>query len=121
MSLTDSHHHINYLELPAADLSAVKTFFGQVFGWQFTDYGPDYTAFAGAGLTGGFFRAPLASRSEQGAALPVLYSLELEHTQQAVEAAGGTLHKAIFSFPGGRRFHFLDPCGNEWAVWSERA
>ena len=116
-----SHHHIHYLELPARDLAAVKTFFEQVFGWHFTDYGPDYTAFSQAGLAGGFFRAPLSSRSEQGAALPVLYSRELEQTQAAVEAAGGTLHKAIFDFPGGRRFHFLDPVGNEWAVWSDPA
>ncbi|MBY5921037.1 VOC family protein [Ferrimonas balearica] len=115
-----SHHHINYLELPASDLDPVKAFFSSVFGWQFTDYGPDYVAFENAGLAGGFFRAPLASRSEQGAALPVLYSQELEATQQAVEAAGGKLHKPIFAFPGGRRFHFLDPAGNEWAVWSDR-
>ncbi|MBY5990993.1 VOC family protein [Ferrimonas balearica] len=115
-----NHHHINYLELPAQDIDAVKTFFSAVFDWQFTDYGPDYVAFSHSGLAGGFFRAPLASRSEQGAALPVLYSRDLEATEGAVKEAGGTLHKAIFAFPGGRRFHFLDPAGNEWAVWSDK-
>lgn len=115
------HHQINYLELPARDLESNKAFFHKVFGWAFIDYGPDYCAIAGAGLDGGFFRANMASQTRQGAALPVLYSNDLELSQAAVQSAGGQIVKAIFDFPGGRRFHFTDPCGNEWAVWSDAA
>ena len=112
------HHQINYVELPCRDLAANKAFFSGVFGWQFIDYGPDYCAFAEAGLDGGFYRAEHASDASQGAALVVLYSHDLEASLQAVQEHGGQVKKAIFSFPGGRRFHFTDPCGNEWAVWS---
>ncbi len=113
------HEKLNYLELPARDLVATKTFFTNVFGWVFTDYGPEYTAFDDQGLEGGFYRADLVSRSDQGAALPVFYSADLEQTLAKVEAAGGTVIKPIFDFPGGRRFHFTEPSGNEFAVWSE--
>lgn len=114
-----THHHINYVELPACDLAANKAFFSQCFGWQFEDYGNEYTAFSNAGLQGGFFHANFTSRPQTGAALIVLYSDQLEQTLACVEQAGGIIEQPIFEFPGGRRFHFLDPCGNEWAVWSE--
>ena len=116
----NTHHCLNYLELPASDLAATRLFFETVFGWQFQDYGPDYQAFKDGALEGGFFKAPagLCSRSAQGAALPVFYSDDLEATLHAVEQAGGQIEKAIFAFPGGRRFHFLEPSGNEFAVWS---
>ncbi|GLP97171.1 VOC family protein [Paraferrimonas sedimenticola] len=112
---------LNYVELPATDIEAVKTFFSTVFGWQFEDFGPDYTAFsaASAGLDGGFYRAPLASTTATGAALIVFYSDELQVTLAQVQAAGGEVLKPIFDFPGGRRFHFADPAGNEWAVWGD--
>ncbi|MBM6550420.1 VOC family protein [Marinomonas ostreistagni] len=110
---------INYVELPARDLALNKRFFAQVFGWQFEDFGQEYTAFSNAGVKGGFFRADFTSRPQTGAALIVLYANELEQTLADVEQAGGTIEQPIFEFPGGRRFHFLDPCGNEWAVWSE--
>ena len=112
------HHKINYIELAANDLTAQKQFFSQVFGWQFVDYGPDYCAIEGAGLDGGFYRADLSSSAESGGALVVLYSDQLEATQGAIVSAGGAISKPTFSFPGGKRFHFLDPAGNEWAVWS---
>lgn len=112
-------NQINYVELPSKDLEANKTFFNQCFGWTFEDYGPDYTAFSNSGLDGGFFRADFASRPQTGAALVVLYSDDLEATLEKVEQCGGTIEQSIFEFPGGRRFHFLDPCGNEWAVWSK--
>ena len=115
-----NHHKINYVEFSAADLTATKQFFQQVFGWQFQDYGPAYTAFNHAGLEGGFFQSEVCSRTAQGSALIVLYSEELAQTEQAVIAAGGTIIRPIFDFPGGRRFHFLEPSGNELAVWSER-
>ena len=113
------HEKINYLEFPARDLEAVKTFFTRAFGWSFTDYGPEYTSFAGEGLDGGFYRADLSASTAQGSVLVVFYSKELEQTQQKIESSGGSIVKPIFSFPGGRRFHFADPNGNEYAVWSE--
>ena len=113
------HEKINYVELPAKDLAATKAFFQSVFGWSFVDYGPEYTAFSDQGLDGGFFQSDLASSSEKGAALIIFYSNQLEATLAKVEKAGGSIVKPIFSFPGGRRFHFTEPSGNEFAVWSE--
>ena len=113
------HEKINYLEFHARDLEATKTFFIDAFAWKFTDYGPDYTSFSGQGVDGGFFKSELFSSSEQGSALTVFYSEQLEQTQAKVAAAGGKIIKAIFPFPGGRRFHFSEPSGNEFAVWSD--
>ena len=110
---------INYVEFPARDLEATKGFFEAAFGWSFVDYGPDYTAFSNEGIDGGFFRSEMASVTEKGSALIVFYTENLEATQEAVVAAGGTIVKPIFAFPGGRRFQFLEPSGNELAVWSE--
>ena len=115
----NQHHSINYVEFPASDIPASKAFFGQVFGWQFEDYGPNYCAFSNAGLDGGFFASNQHSRTANGATLVVFYSNNLEATQAAIEQAGGTVCKPIFAFPGGRRFHFLEPGGNELAVWSD--
>ena len=121
MSVKNTIGKINYIEMPANDLVVIKSFFTTVFGFIFTDYGPDYTAFSAesAGLDGGFFQAPLKSNTENGSALVVLYSDNLTQTLAAVEDAKGVINKPIFEFPGGCRFHFLDPCGNEWAVWSD--
>ena len=113
------HEKINYVELPAKDLAATKAFFQSVFGWSFLDYGPEYTAFENQGLDGGFFKSDLASSTEKGAALIVFYSNQLEATLAKVEKAGGSILRPIFSFPGGRRFHFTEPSGNEFAVWGE--
>ncbi len=110
---------INYVEFPTLNMEATKTFFSTVFSWSFEDYGPDYAAFSNAGLDGGFFKSSVVSSTEVGAALVVLYSDALEKTQEAVEKNGGTIVKPVFSFPGGRRFHFMEPGGNELAVWSE--
>ena len=114
-----AHERINYVEYPARDLDATKRFFQEAFGWAFVDYGPDYAAFAGQGLDGGFFRSELAARTHEGSALIVFYSENLEATLAKVVAAGGEVIKPIFGFPGGRRFHFAEPSGNEFAVWSE--
>ena len=111
---------INYIEFAAADLDKAKKFYGDVFGWKFVDYGEDYCAFNDGTLDGGFYRSPLVSDSGSGAALVVLYADELEATLDRVVSNGGAIKKPIFSFPGGRRFHFLDPNGNELAVWSDR-
>ena len=114
------HEKINYLELPARNLDATKTFFSTLFGWTFVDYGPDYSAFSNAGLDGGFFRSELQASTEKGAALVVFYSQRLEQTQLKIERAGGQILRPIFDFPGGRRFHFSDPSGNEYGVWSDQ-
>jgi len=115
----NQHEKMNYVEFPAKDLTATKAFFESAFGWSFTDYGPEYTAFENQGLDGGFFQSDLASSTEKGAALIVFYSGQLEATLAKVEKAGGSILKPIYSFPGGRRFHFTEPSGNEFAVWGE--
>jgi len=115
----NQHEKMNYVEFPAKDLGATKAFFESVFGWSFTDYGPEYTAFENQGLDGGFFQSDLASSTEKGAALIVFYSNQLEVTLAKVERAGGSILRPIYSFPGGRRFHFTEPSGNEFAVWGE--
>jgi len=113
------HEKINYVELPAKDISAAKDFFSTAFGWSFVAYGPQYAAFADQGIDGGFFQSDLCATTERGSALIVFYSNNLMATQAKIEAAGGSINKPIFSFPGGRRFHFTDPNGNEYAVWSD--
>jgi len=110
---------ISYIELPATDIEGTKQFFAKAFGWEFIDYGPEYAAISGAGLDGGFYKSTLRATTETGSALVVLYSTNLESSLGRVESAGGKVVKPIFSFPGGRRFHFTDPSGNEYAVWSE--
>lgn len=109
---------IDYLELPGDDLAALETFYNGAFGWEFVSYGPDYVSFDDGRMTGGFFRSTLRSRTDTGATLVVLYATDLEATREKVVAHGGTICKEIFPFPGGRRFHFHDPHGNELAVWS---
>ncbi len=116
----NKHESINYVELPSNDLAVTKNFYKKVFGWTFEDYGPEYTAFVDPGLEGGFFKSEKHSTTENGAALIVFYSTDLETTQAKIEDAGGDILKPIFSFPGGRRFHFADPSGNELAVWSDQ-
>ncbi|MCU7813718.1 MAG: VOC family protein [Candidatus Thiodiazotropha sp. (ex Rostrolucina anterorostrata)] len=113
------YEKINYVELPARDLKLAKAFFCEVFGWSFVDYGLDYVAFSNAGLDGGFYQADLTACAERGSALVVFYSKDLEKTEQKIVEANGAIVKSIFSFSGGRRFHFSDPNGNEYAVWSD--
>lgn len=115
----DKHEKIDYVEFPASNLESTKDFFSKVFGWVFQDYGPDYSSFSNSGIAGGFYRAELKASAENGSALIVLFSNDLEGTFSKVADAGGVIVKEIFSFPGGRRFHFTEPSGNEFAVWSE--
>lgn len=110
---------INYVEFPATDIEATKAFFTTVFGWVFEDFGPEYTAFSDQGVDGGFYKSEKTSSVESGAALVVLYSDAIEPLQARIEQAGGIVVKPIFPFPGGRRFHFKEPSGNELAVWSD--
>jgi len=113
-----SNLKLNYVELPASNIPATKQFFEQAFGWSFQDYGPDYSSFSDQGLDGGFYKSDLTSIAANGAGLLVFKSDNLEQTQAIIESAGGEISTAIFSFPGGRRFHFIEPSGNEFAVWS---
>ena len=113
------NNKINYVEFPARNIEATKAFFAFVFGWTFEDFGPEYTAFSDQGIDGGFFKSELSSSIESGSALIVLYSDSLEPLQTRIEEAGGTIIRPIFPFPGGYRFHFSDPSGNELAAWSD--
>jgi len=108
--------NINYIEFKAKNLGSVKEFYSSVFGWEFTDYGERYTAFENSGVAGGF---EYSEEPIVNGALVVLAHDNLDEIQQKIEAAGGTISVPIFSFPGGKRFHFVDPTGNELAVWSE--
>lgn len=107
---------IQYVELYATNLEEVKKFYSNVFGWTFTDYGENYTAFSNSGVEGGFERV---EKVTHGGPLIILYHKELEKAKDNVLKGGGKISKDIFSFPGGRRFHFKDQSGNELAVWSE--
>jgi hypothetical protein len=113
------HNTLNYIEIPVSDLTATKAFFSAVFGWEFKDYGPDYTCFLDAGINGGFYTSEQYFSIAKGCPLIVFYSKDIEQTQVQILAEHGKIVKEIFSFPGGRRFHFNDPNGNEYAVWSE--
>ncbi len=117
VTIPNNNHRIDYIEFPAANIAAAKSFYTAVFGWKFTDYGPDYTSFEDGRISGGFAKAPSASGN---GVLVVIYSSELEKTKEAVVRSGGKITKPPFDFPGGRRFHFTDPNGNELAVWSEK-
>ena len=108
---------INYVEFKAKDLEAIKKFYSSVFGWQFTDYGPDYVAFNESGIEGGFRQW---NEEIVNGALVILYHSNLEEIKETVIANGGIIIEDIFSFPGGRRFHFTDPAGNELAIWSDK-
>ncbi len=115
---TDANdRQIDYIELPAADVDKSKAFYARVFGWKFTDYGPDYTTFEDGRLAGGFWKK---GDQNGGGPLVVIYAVDLAGMEAQVRAAGGTIVKETFPFPGGRRFHFTDPSGNELAVWSDR-
>jgi len=116
----NEHEKINYVEFPSSNIQQTKRFFTDVFGWEFVDYGSEYTAFSKQGLDGGFYQSDLKSSTENGSALVVFYSDDIEATREKIKKSGGTIIKPIFEFPGGRRFHFAEPAGNEFAVWSDK-
>ena len=111
---------IDYIEMPSKDLGATKDFFAKLLGWSFQDYGPEYASFDDGRMAGGFFASENVSAVAKGAALIVLYSPELEKMQADVVRLRGKITRAIFEFPGGRRFHFEPPGGGEFAIWSEK-
>jgi predicted enzyme related to lactoylglutathione lyase len=112
-----AHLKIDYVEFASPDLGKTRRFFEKAFGWTFQDYGPAYAAMTNAGLDGGIQGEPAEASA---APLVILKANDLEAAEKAVTRAGGVITKPIFSFPGGRRFHFREPGGNELAVWSEK-
>lgn len=116
--MTHRENAITYIEFPATDIQATKAFYTNLFGWKFTDFGPDYTCFEDGNLAGGFTRdAP----GPATAPLVVLFNKDLEAARDRVAKAGGRIVQDIFSYPGGRRFHFADPSGNVLAVCTDVA
>ena len=108
---------IDYIEIPVSDIAKAKAFYNGVFGWNFVDYGPDYTSFMDGRLGGGLRKE---TKKAGNGVLVVVYARNLEEMKGKVTAAGAKISKDIEEFPGGRRFHFIDPSGNELAVWSDR-
>jgi len=115
MNIKDNY--INYVEFKAKDLKKIKGFYTKIFNWTFTDYGPTYIAFSESGLEGGFEKTEYEIVN---GALIVLYHQNLDSVKNKIKEAGGEISKDIYSFPGGHRFHFIDPSGNELAVWSDK-
>jgi uncharacterized protein len=117
MANAENDRRIDYIEMGVADIERSKAFYGKAFGWTFKDYGPTYCEFSDGRLTGGF---TTGTSPRPGGPLVILYGVDLPALQRQVEAAGGRIAKPIFDFPGGQRFHFLDPDGYELAVWTKR-
>jgi uncharacterized protein len=122
MSQQEHNLQMDYIEFPATDIEATKRFYHQVLGWEFTDYGPGYTSFHDGRLAGGFngeSQPAGADATKTRGVLVVIYATSLDEIYGKVKAAGGKIVRETFEFPGGKRFHFADPNGNELAVWSE--
>ncbi len=117
MSQSEQDRRVDYIEFPSTNMEETKKFYATVFGWEFVDYGPDYMSFADGRLNGGFRLEPFVT---SGGPLVVIYATHLEDIGAAIRANGGQIVMEIFEFPGGRRFHFTDPSGNELAVWSDQ-
>jgi uncharacterized protein len=115
-----AENKIDYIEIPAKDLQAVQGFFESLFGWEFESYGPDYCSFNDGRIAGGFYRSDARATVDGGSVLVVFYNADLDAAVARVKQAGGRITREIYSFPGGRRFHFEDPSGNEYATWSEQ-
>jgi predicted enzyme related to lactoylglutathione lyase len=108
---------IDYIEIPTVDIEKAKVFFGAMMGWHFEDWGPDYASFSDGRLDGGFRRSEVPAPAT--GVLVVFFSEDLERDRDRVVGLGGSISQEIFEFPGGRRFHFVDTTGNEYAIWAE--
>jgi predicted enzyme related to lactoylglutathione lyase len=120
MSGDARENHVDYVEFPAPSAQAfadVKRFYGEVFGWSFQDWGQEYADSKGSGITTGF---SAAAEHRPAGTLVVLFAADLEATRERVIKAGGEIARDVFSFPGGRRFEYIDPAGNRLGVWSDR-
>lgn len=110
-------NRIDYVEIPVTDLKKARAFLEAMFGWSFQEWGDEYMSFNDGRLDGGMRLAPESAPAT--GVLLVFYSDDLERDVERVRELGGTISQEIFSFPGGRRFHFIDPVGTEFAIWSE--
>lgn len=110
---------IDYVEIPVTDLPAARAFLEAMFGWTFQEWGDEYMSFKDGRLDGGLRKSDVAA--PHTGVLLVFYSENLERDVERVTELGGTISQPIFSFPGGRRFHFIDPVGTEFAIWSDIA
>ncbi len=114
------NQQIQYIEFACTDFDSIKDFYSKAFDWKFTDYFDgdklSYIDFKGDHIDGGFYIGEVL----KGSTTPILYADDLAESEASVRTAGGTIVNEIFSFPGGRRFHFTDPSGNELAVWSDK-
>ena len=117
MNQAEQNRRVDYIEFPATNIEETKRFYHSVFGWEFTDYGPEYTCFTDGRLGGGFALAP---EVVSGGPLIVLYAINLAEIEASIKQSGGRIVRDEYEFPGGRRFHFVDPSGNELAVWSDQ-
>lgn len=118
MTQLEQDRRIDYVEIPVTDMDTSKLFYTSAFGWTFKDYGPTYASFFDGRLGGGLTQVESMS---SGGVLIVIYAVDLEIALRRIKSAGGQIVKEIFTFPGGRRFHFSDPSGNEMAIWSDGA
>jgi len=117
MNSSENNLRIDYIEFPVSNIDKTKAFYSKTFGWKFEDYGEEYTSFHDGRLAGGFYLSP---EVKTGGPLVVIYTTDLEGMQTKVAAAGSKIVKLPFEFPGGRRFHFLDPSGHELAIWTDK-
>jgi predicted enzyme related to lactoylglutathione lyase len=117
MSSPENTLRIDYIEFPVNDINKTKEFYTKLLGWKFEDYGEDYTSFHDGRLAGGFYTSP---EVKTGGPLVVIYATDINGMLTKVAAAGSKIVKPIFEFPGGRRFHFLDPNGHELAIWTDK-
>jgi predicted enzyme related to lactoylglutathione lyase len=106
--------------MPSRSLAETKRFFSGLFKWSFQDYGPDYAAFDDGRMTGGFFTSEKTADVESGSPLIVFYHTDLPKILTKVKELGGEITREIFEFPGGHRFHFREPGGGEFAIWSDK-
>jgi uncharacterized protein len=109
-------NRIDYIEVPVTDPARAREFFAALFGWEFQEWGPDYLSFSDGRLDGGMRRADAAA--PVNGVLLVFYSRDLDRDVERIEALGGSISQQAYDFPGGRRFHFTDPGGNEYAMWT---
>lgn len=112
-----AENRIDYVEIPVTDMKKARAFFETMFGWTFQEWGDEYSSFSDGQLNGGLRLATEAAPSP--GVLLVFYSSDLERDVERVQELGATISQEIFSFPGGRRFHFIDPVGTEYAIWSD--
>lgn len=118
--MAHQHHAIDYVELTVTDVEQAKRFYTEAFGWRFNDYGPEYAGIQspqGESEVGGLRREQEVRAG--GGPFVLLYSADLDQSVEAVRNAGGQVVNGPYEFPGGRRFHFTDPSGNELGVWAE--